>query len=204
VPDPRVAKKNPKTKKTVTNYDYKPGMVDQPLPGFENVDKPEPSNPFEIWTPEGKRRVKETPVSERIPTVSKQLAKITGNSPVEQPVENVAKPKGTVRVYGTKKMVEAVAAPKKAEKITAKPEQLAFPGSYPAEGTQGPSIPGMEDVSSTHAGGQQWLKPRQLGSKTLNLQGKSRTAGVPGGMSPTNVERGTEPAKSNRSFKNKR
>ena len=233
VPDPRVAKKNPKTKKTVTNYDYKPGMVDQPLPGFENVDKPEPkefTKPRKLIQVEGpltsaqlyaekqspnptsnvlkqsygKVMYGEPVVKEAVPTVSKQLAKITGNSPVEQPVENVAKPKGTVRVYGTKKMVEAVAAPKKAEKITAKPEQLAFPGSYPAEGTQGPSIPGMEDVSSTHAGGQQWLKPRQLGSKTLNLQGKSRTAGVPGGMSPTNVERGTEPAKSNRSFKNKR
>ena len=192
MPDPRVAKKDPNTKKTVTKLAYNPGMVDQPLPGFET------------WTPEGKRPVKETPVSERVPTVSTQLAKITGNSPVEQPVENAAKTKKTVRVYGTKKMVPAPESPKKAEKIKANPEQLAFPGSYPAEGAEGPAIPGMEDVSSTHAGGQQWLKPRQLGSETLNLQGKAQSAGVPGGMSPTNVERGTEPAKSNRSFKNKR
>jgi hypothetical protein len=233
VPDPKIAKKHPATKKTITLRKRHAGMVDQMIPGFENVDKPEPKEfmkPRKLIQVEGpltsaqlyaekqnpnptsnvlkqsygKVMYGEPVVKKTVPTVSSQLAKIPGNSPVDQPVENTTKVKGTVRVYGTKKMVPAPEAPKKAEKIKANPEQLAFPGSYPAEGAEGPAIPGMEDVSSTHAGGQQWLKPRQLGSETLNLQGKSRTAGVPGGMSPTNVERGTEPAKSNRSFKNKR
>ena len=233
IADPKAVKKNPKTKKTITKYDYKAGMVDQMLPGMENIGAAgkEPHDdgisvrqahdvmngfvhvegPITAHQQAGEEAVpnptsnilkrhagkviypvtKETPIAAPQNTVSLQLAKIAGNTPVDQPV--AAEPEGpakTVRVYGSKKMVAPVAAPAKAtspkvETPKEEPEQLALPGMEPP----------------AHSGGQQWLRVRNLSPQTRELQGRASKAGVPGGANPINVARGTEAPKSNRSFK---
>ena len=131
---------------------------------------------------------------------SRQLAKVPGNSPtVGEPT--APKPGPKARLHDNTKPKEGDTKPKEKEQHWAvtrgltdsrelKPEQLAFPG--------------MERVGSSHASGAQWLSPREQSSKTLNLQGKNRGAGVPGGSNPIQVERGTEQSKSTKSFKNKK
>ena len=222
IPDPKAVKKNPGTKKTVTVYDKHVGMVDQMIPGMENIGVKAPSNPFDTAEPKFKvvegpitagqhagelevpnptsnvlkqhmgkvvySEPKETPIAQSTPTVSGQLAKIAGNSPVEQPVSAAAPgPAKTVRVYGSKKMVAPTPAPAAPAEPKEEPEQLAFPG--------------MEDVSSAHASGQQWLRTRNLSAETQSLQNRASRAGVPGGANPITVARGTEAPKSNRSHK---
>jgi hypothetical protein len=226
LPDPKAVKKNPKTKKTITKYDYKPGMVDQMLPGMENVGVKEPSDDgisvaqasnnliggFRVvegpitsaqaaseevsknFTSNVLKRHRgkvvysgrsETPIAAPRPTVSTQLAKIAGNTPVDQPVSEG--PAKTVRVYGSKKMVAPAPVEQPAAAPKEEPEQLA--------------LPGMEPTDSAHAGGQQWLRVRNLSPQTQTLQNRARKAGVPGGTNPVPVTRGTESPKSNRSFK---
>jgi hypothetical protein len=219
LPDPKAVKKNPKTKKTITKYDYHPGMVDQPLPGMENLGVKEPSNPFDREEPKfkivegpitasqqaGEEAVpnptsnilkqhkgkvvyserSETPVAPARPTVSTQLAKIAGNAPVEKPV--AAGPEKTVLSYRKNKMVA--------------PTPVEQPPAAPKEEPEQLALPGMEPTNSAHAGGQQWLRVRNLSAQTQSLQNRASKAGVPGGANPIPVERGTEAPKSNRSFK---
>jgi hypothetical protein len=232
MPDPKAAKKNPKTKKTITKYEKHVGMVDQMLPGFEKLGVKEPSNPFD--TPEPKFKIvegpitaaqqagedavpnptsnvlkrhkgkvvysepKETPIAAPQNTVSLQLAKIAGNTPVEQPV--AAEPEGpakTVLSYRQNKMVAPASAPVKAASPKAKAKVTE--GDAPTDAPEQLALPGMEPPS--HSGGQQWLRTRNLSPQTRELQGRSSRAGVPGGANPINVVRGTEAPKSNRSFK---
>jgi len=225
LPDAKAAKKNPKTRKTITKYDYKAGMVDQMIPGMEKIGAKEPyddgisvaqaadvmrgfvhvEGPITAHQQAGEEAVpnptsnilkrhagkviylnpKETPIAAPRPTVSTQLAKIAGNTPVDQPV--AAGPAKTVRSYRKNRMEAPVAAPAAPAAPKEQPEQM--------------ELPGMESTDSAHAGGQQWLRVRNLSDTTRALQGKAKTAGVPGGSNPINVERGTEAPKSNRSFK---
>ena len=228
VPDPKAIKKNPKTKKTITTYDKHVGMVDQMLPGMEKVGVNEPSdngttvndafnvlkglkivegpitsaqNAGEVAVPNPTSNIlkrtqgkvvysepRETPIAAPRTTVSSQLAKIAGNTPVEQPVAAApAGPAKTVRSYRQNKMVAPTPAPAAATEPQEQPEQLAFPG--------------MEDTSSAHASGQQWLRTKNLSAQTRELQERASKAGVPGGANPVPVTRGTESRKSTRSFK---
>jgi hypothetical protein len=200
-PEVRRVKKSPRSKKTklVTT----PGMTDQMIPGFEDIDNEGSLKPFtkegptatvvegpitsaqefaertETYKPasgELRKRIgkvsytkpADTPIAKPAPTISTQLAKIPGNSPVEQPVS--AAPKGGRR--------------KKAETPVV---------SAPAQESEQLELPGMESVSSGHAGGQQWLRNRQLSGSTRKLQTSSRN------VRPTNEE----PAEDTRSVAEK-
>jgi hypothetical protein len=225
IPDPKAAKKNPKTKKVKTVYDVQKPMVDQKIPGFENFGEvvkehkeTAPTRQLQILegpitaaqdyaetiapykSSSGSTRAttgrvtsvvdsEETPIAPVRPTVSSQLAKIPGNSPVDLPTTPVSKgkPKGKKVLSYRENKVEVVPPAAKPKKVKEAPEQLAFPG--------------MESTSTTHAEGQQWATAKQLGEKTLGLQAKSQTAGVPGGSNPIEVKRGTEAKKPTGSFK---
>ncbi|CAB4122256.1 hypothetical protein UFOVP27_131 [uncultured Caudovirales phage] len=221
VPDPKVAKKNPKTKKTITKYDYAPGMVDQPLPGMEKIGVKEASDPF-ASKPTRKATVVEGPITSaqsfaennapyspssgesrsligRVSHVSSEKTPIADSpSNVSSQLANIA---GNSTVEhpvspGPEKTVRSY----RKNKMVA-PSPVAQAPAAPKEEPEQLSFPGMEPTDSAHSSGQQWLRTRELSGQTRSLQERSASAGVPGGSNPITVARGAETVKSNRSHK---
>jgi hypothetical protein len=219
LPDPKAVKKNPKSKKTITKYDYKAGMVDQMLPGFENAGVPE--TPVRTPKPERKFRTVEGPITAgqlageqavpnpKSPALREGMGKVRYLEPAETPVatsrptmsSQLAKVAGNAPVdnpvaAGPAKTVRSYRQNKMVAP-TAAPAAAAAPKEQPEQ----LSFPGMEPTDSSHASGQQWLRTRNLSEETQTLQNRASKSGVPGGANPINVARGTEAPKSKKSFK---
>ena len=220
VPDPKAAKKNPKTKKTITKYERHVGMVDQMLPGFENFGTPPPAptrtpspsrelitveGPITSWQHAGELAVP-NPKSE---TLKQGMGKVRYLQPAETPIAESAPKVSTqlAKIEGnapvdkpvTEGPAKTVRSYRQNKMVAPTPAPAA--AAAPKEEPEQLAFPGMEPTDSAHATGQQWLNVRKLSPETRRLQGQSRTAGVPGGATPINVARGTEAPKSNRSFK---
>jgi hypothetical protein len=146
------------------NKDVSPTIVEGPITSAQDfAERTESYNPSSGKYRVTKGRVTSPSRTETVkPTtspISKQLVKIPGNSPVEQPVE--ATPKGRRKKSAPERPVTKLAAPE--------PEQMA--------------LPGMErNNTSIHAEGQQWLRNRDLSVETRRLQGSARN------IRPTNEE----------------